>query len=814
MRFGRNMGLPAAIGAALGTVLLTMVVAIPTGLAEGALRWGLGLDRAVSGGLRCLGGEAWVRLTGPTADPARFSILIAQLARDEDGGSSRVVRDAFRGARGFEPRTTCLAISADEGHAMDRGENAGEAAARTLAINRRADLVLWGEVADPEHRRIRVWFTAPGMETRFDRNGWLIERGLLAEAFQTEFATMLQTVAIAAVEPALAVGRAPQVQAMLTPLVPRLRRLVDQPPAALSPLALAEMTLALADALVLQGGGGRDAAAVDEATTRYRRLLAQEPEAQGLRAGMLQHRLGVALLSHPDAAARLPEAINTLGAALAAYRGGRAPLQWWLVLERMLGASAAWPKRQAILELDSAKLRVLDAELAHLDAHRDRERWRRLAVERTALAASLAAFGDMTAIDASIAAMRRWLADEDAADPARRAVPRGWLAISLGSRANLGDEAAMQEAIAIFDALQPGTIFLRAAHSIFSVPLSRDAIVRAMAIRGDRSAHERHVAMWRDHLRRASADNAWATSFAQTNLSDALANSILWGGLADLREAAALARAAVAEAAASPALSPQLIEAALWQCNAMIWLATMGAPDAPAMTLPECDSGRRAMVAAGARAGDQAVFDGLLDAAQRLATSPSGTDPRLDALLRPPPPGDAPNPWLLRNPQTVALLATLHLRTTQGAAAPTLVQTVTLLQEQRGAMLETNRNRDPISWAVLQSALGAALAYAATPDEPEAAQAALTAFADAEAALPPGRRNLEVARIGLLHAEALARLAPLRGGQGLDLADRKLTEAEAILAEFDVPGPRGQAMALRAQLEALPRQAEATPPAP
>ena len=85
----------------------------------------------------------WFRDAAPGS---HFTILVSNLAGDEDGRQTRLVRDVFVGQRGLDVRMTCqvLALASDGG--LSEAEAAAVAEGHRLLDRWNADLLVWGEV--------------------------------------------------------------------------------------------------------------------------------------------------------------------------------------------------------------------------------------------------------------------------------------------------------------------------------------------------------------------------------------------------------------------------------------------------------------------------------------------------------------------------------------------------------------------------------------------------------------------------------------------------------------------------------------------
>jgi hypothetical protein len=114
-------------------------------------------------GESCGAREWWARHFGkpPPEDPSRFRVLVARLDND-DGTLTDKVFDAFLDQHGFRVVKTCRSIGLS---GMDNIEVATRAAreAEGLRSGRRADPIVWGQVADAGAGAVRLWFSAPSV---------------------------------------------------------------------------------------------------------------------------------------------------------------------------------------------------------------------------------------------------------------------------------------------------------------------------------------------------------------------------------------------------------------------------------------------------------------------------------------------------------------------------------------------------------------------------------------------------------------------------------------------------------------------------
>lgn len=270
-------------------------------------------------------------------DPGQFVVLVTRLAGDPDGSETKHLVDAFLGEKGFQRLTTCQVVPL-RGEDQNAAEETAEAKANQLRATRRADLVLWGEVAD--RGALRVWMTAPAVRADLKAKPWVVDKGVLEPAFQEQFALALQAVVLTAVKQPSDSAEGKTFADMLGPLLPRLGNLVSNPPTGLSDDAKGSIFSAAGRTFESYGNRVGDMVALNEAVETYRATLeVLTRDRVPLDWARAENSLGHALFTlgtRESGTSRLEEALEAYRAALEERRLEVVPYDW-ADTERNLG---------------------------------------------------------------------------------------------------------------------------------------------------------------------------------------------------------------------------------------------------------------------------------------------------------------------------------------------------------------------------------------------------------------------------------------------------------------------------------------------
>ena len=176
----------------------------------------------------------------PPAAGTHFTILITDLAGDEDGKQTRHVAEALEGQPGLQVRQFGRVLAA-----KDHGDLAGNLAAaarqgRRWLEQQNADILIWGEVAKAD-QVLRLRFLSRAVEGDDAAKGYVFDEALeLPPEFGVDFGQVLYMTALSAVGPATEMQGQYLVK-LLRPAAQKVGRLLENPPRGLLPGALAHV---------------------------------------------------------------------------------------------------------------------------------------------------------------------------------------------------------------------------------------------------------------------------------------------------------------------------------------------------------------------------------------------------------------------------------------------------------------------------------------------------------------------------------------------------------------------------------------------
>jgi tetratricopeptide (TPR) repeat protein len=259
-----------------------------------------------------------------------FTILVANLAGDEGGRQTRLVRDVFVGQRGLDARLTCRVVALGRDGGLSEAEAAAIDRGYRLLERWNADLLVWGEVKKAD-QELNLWFLNRGGSTLGAPSYSLTEKLTLPEGFSHDLGLQLEAVALAQVAPATEQAGT-YLAEVLEPVAERLRRLLAAPPVEFDADQRGSLWFALGLATATLGEQKGDSAWLEEAVEAFRAaLLEHTRERVPLDWGATQNNLGNALSrlgERESGTARLEEAVAAYRAALEEYTRERVPLDW------------------------------------------------------------------------------------------------------------------------------------------------------------------------------------------------------------------------------------------------------------------------------------------------------------------------------------------------------------------------------------------------------------------------------------------------------------------------------------------------------
>jgi tetratricopeptide (TPR) repeat protein len=259
-----------------------------------------------------------------------FTILVANLAGDEGGRQTRLVRDVFVGQRGLDARLTCRVVALGRDGGLSEAEAAAIDRGYRLLERWNADLLVWGEVKKAD-QELNLWFLNRGGSTLGAPSYSLTEKLTLPEGFSHDLGLQLEAVALAQVAPATEQAGT-YLAEVLEPVAERLRRLLAAPPVEFDADQRGSLWFALGLATATLGEQKGDSAWLEEAVEAFRAaLLEHTRERVPLDWGATQNNLGNALSrlgERESGTARLEEAVAAYRAALEERTRERVPLDW------------------------------------------------------------------------------------------------------------------------------------------------------------------------------------------------------------------------------------------------------------------------------------------------------------------------------------------------------------------------------------------------------------------------------------------------------------------------------------------------------
>ena len=529
--------------AALGTSALAIASKVATDWVTEQVKAGIGAS--INANTICFVGE-WLHERfgqAESPDPERFTVLITRLARDPDGTFTTHLLDAFRGARGFRRRESCVAVEAGR---TDDSEERAVAAAERMRVRHGADLVIWGEVADAKERAIRVWFTAADQRPDLSVRPWRFERGTLEPGFSDEFATALTALALSGVWNPLAGSNQLVVEA-IRPLLPRLRTLLQNPPPGLTAKAGLELRIAVAQGLYAYGMQIGEPGPLREAVSAYETALrdASGSSASDLRVPLLNDLglmfFGLSTLGDQGALQRAREALQ---AAVSELDRQGASSDRVLVLNNLGLILAAAGVRGDFAAFDRG-IEIYEDALRTLSREKESLRWATAQNNLGVILMSLA----IRRLDANLmrSATARFEAALNEVDSNRDSEFWAQIQTNVGTALTFlsDDPSDLRRATTAFDAALG--VFSRERSPLMwaQVQMSRGNALKALARHGDHSSIDDAVAAFRLALLEYKRDRSplmWA--YTQNNLGLALQ---VRGDDASLREAVQAHSAALLE---------------------------------------------------------------------------------------------------------------------------------------------------------------------------------------------------------------------------------------------------------------------------
>jgi tetratricopeptide (TPR) repeat protein len=291
------------------------------------------------------------------AEGTHFTVVLADLAGDDDGKQTRHVELAFANQAGLViVRLGNTFSDPDHGHLAD-GRRTLEEKARDRLRDKNGDILVYGEVRKTDEV---LWLRFLPRErdvaaSRGDSYRLTQEKLELPVDFHGAFNDVLAAVALASIKPATKQGGRYVADLLLEP-TEKTRRLLEAPPPTLSEVALATLQFFYALAALRLDEQRGENIWLTRACEAFRTVLnTWTRERVPLDWAMTQNNLGNALRRLGDRerdTARLEEAVAACRAALKEHTRERVPLQWAMTQNNLGNALSTLGER----ENDTARL--------------------------------------------------------------------------------------------------------------------------------------------------------------------------------------------------------------------------------------------------------------------------------------------------------------------------------------------------------------------------------------------------------------------------------------------------------------------------
>lgn len=285
------------------------------------------------------------------ARPGKVVIYVAELEGDDQKGRHRTnIIHSLRRELGDPVQILRCGMELRAEEAGDPSEDADSAnrKARGYLSDKKADLMIWGQVLEGPPQVIELHFTSAASEgadeTRFSYD----ERLRLAGDFGQELAMALAAVAAQQALPAL--NRGDYVADVLVPVARKLGELAASPPAAMGPAerALLLHSYALSEQAIGEERGDSDA--LERASEAFRNSLLECNRGEfPIEWAAIQNNLGVALATRGGRERNtelLQAAVRAFREALEERTRERDPLEWAATQNNLSNALSALGERE------------------------------------------------------------------------------------------------------------------------------------------------------------------------------------------------------------------------------------------------------------------------------------------------------------------------------------------------------------------------------------------------------------------------------------------------------------------------------------
>jgi tetratricopeptide (TPR) repeat protein len=286
-----------------------------------------------------------------SAEGTHFTVLVADLAGDDKEMSRTLhVVSALDGQEGLRTHRNLRTLRIEEGG--DRATNIAEAekVGRDWLKEMKADVLVWGEVAQPGNL-VRLRFLTPMQST----GGQAVTQGLghghleFSETIDRQLADILPAVVLTSVAPATE-SQGEYLVEILQPIMGKVDNLLSHPPISLGAEALGFIRNAHGSAAVVIGEQSGEQVWFESALSSFRTNLTDSlggPD-ENFKA-MTQNNLGNALSrlgDREEGTERLEEAVDAYRAALQVYTREALPLDWAMTQNNLGSALSGLGERE------------------------------------------------------------------------------------------------------------------------------------------------------------------------------------------------------------------------------------------------------------------------------------------------------------------------------------------------------------------------------------------------------------------------------------------------------------------------------------
>ncbi|WP_306547478.1 tetratricopeptide repeat protein [Desulfobulbus sp.] len=307
-----------------------------------------------------------------TADPERFSVIVARLDHDPNRDHEQLIVELLKEFKGVHTRLLDQFILKDD--ITEEGEKKGHEKARAFLNENNASVLIWGTVLNYNGKTIpKLYLTASYGEPLSGQYRPLGETEVrLPDVFWEDLTQILQLV-IAKLDAEFRANEGRYVADKLPLFISRIQTLLKKSTnnQGWNDDSRSSVRTILADALVVLGTQSGESAPLDEAVSAYREALKERTrERVPLDWAGTQNNLGNALVTlgkRVIGTARLDEAVSVYREALKELTRERVPRNWAGTQNNLGNALATLGERE------SGTARLDEAVLAYREALKEFE---------------------------------------------------------------------------------------------------------------------------------------------------------------------------------------------------------------------------------------------------------------------------------------------------------------------------------------------------------------------------------------------------------------------------------------------------------